>query len=186
MAYDGGSSCPLHRLGARPHPARHQNQLHHQRNRSSPHLLSPRRSAATPGVELDGRDISEVLTQGAPTPHDQIVLFNNEDPVGIRTQHWKYVEETYNRGSIVNFANRQVQTALRRNQRHPKATVSPTATPRSCSTCRPASTSPGNLRPVQKRRAPLLQETERTKPSGLTLAKRSWPLQRENHIPQTD
>ncbi len=59
------------------------------------------------GVELDGRDISEVLTRGAPTPHDQIVLFNNEDVVGIRTQHWKFVNENYWRGGITHFSNRQ-------------------------------------------------------------------------------
>ena len=57
------------------------------------------------GVELDGRDISEVLTRGAPTPHDEIVLFNNEDVVGIRTQHWKYVDENYWRGGITYFSN---------------------------------------------------------------------------------
>jgi arylsulfatase A len=59
------------------------------------------------GVELDGRDISPVLTSGAPSPHDEIVLFNNEDPVGIRTQNWKYIDQTYYRGNIVNYANRQ-------------------------------------------------------------------------------
>lgn len=58
------------------------------------------------GVVLDGRDISQVLTNGAPSPHDEILLFNNEDVVGIRTQQWKYVEQTYYRGSSVNFSTR--------------------------------------------------------------------------------
>ena len=35
------------------------------------------------------------------------MLFNNEDVVAVRTQHWKYVEETYFRGSAWNFGNRQ-------------------------------------------------------------------------------
>ena len=58
------------------------------------------------GVVLDGRDISEVLTKGASSPHDEILLFNNEDVVSIRTQQWKYVEQTYYRGSQINFNNR--------------------------------------------------------------------------------
>ncbi len=59
------------------------------------------------GVELDGRDISQVLTSGAPSPHDEIVLFNNEDVVGIRTQQWKFVDENYWRGGITDFSNRK-------------------------------------------------------------------------------
>jgi arylsulfatase A len=59
------------------------------------------------GVELDGRDISQVLTSGAASPHDEIVLFNNEDVVGIRTQQWKFVDENYWRGGITNFSNRK-------------------------------------------------------------------------------
>jgi arylsulfatase A len=51
-----------------------------------------------PGVEIDGRDISPVLTAGATSPHDEILLFDNEDVVGVRTQDWKYVSQTYYRG----------------------------------------------------------------------------------------
>jgi arylsulfatase A len=43
------------------------------------------------GVEIDGRDIGPVLLRGAPTPHDHLILFNNEDVAGIRTQAWKLV-----------------------------------------------------------------------------------------------
>lgn len=50
------------------------------------------------GVELDGRDVTDVLTKGAPSPHDQLVLFDNEVPVGIRTQDWKYLDAVYYRG----------------------------------------------------------------------------------------
>jgi len=51
-----------------------------------------------PDVELDGRDIGDVLRRGAPSPHEEIVLFDNEDVVGIRTQNWKYVDQGYYRG----------------------------------------------------------------------------------------
>jgi len=51
-----------------------------------------------PGVELDGRDITQVLTRGAASPHEQLVLFDNEVPVAIRTQDWKYLDAVYYRG----------------------------------------------------------------------------------------
>ena len=57
------------------------------------------------GVKLDGLDISAVLTKHAPSPHDQLTLFNNEEVVAIRTQQWKYVDQTYQRGNIVTFGN---------------------------------------------------------------------------------
>jgi len=47
--------------------------------------------------ELDGRDISEVLTAGAPSPHDEIVLFNNAKVAAVRTARWKYVAQSYYR-----------------------------------------------------------------------------------------
>jgi arylsulfatase A len=50
------------------------------------------------GVTLDGRDITAVLTKGAASPHDQLVLFDNETPIGIRTQDWKYLDAVYYRG----------------------------------------------------------------------------------------
>jgi arylsulfatase A-like enzyme len=57
-----------------------------------------------PGVELDGKDISAVLTTGAASPHDQIVLFDNENVVGIRTQRWKYISAAYYRGLMMPMA----------------------------------------------------------------------------------
>lgn len=59
--------------------------------------------ATPPGVELDGKDISAVLTRGAPSPHDELVLFDNEDVVAIRTQKFKYVHEGYWRGGMMNY-----------------------------------------------------------------------------------
>ena len=53
------------------------------------------------GVDIAGRDISAVWTKGAASPHDAILLFNNEDVVGIRTQAWKYVDQTYYRGLAI-------------------------------------------------------------------------------------
>ncbi len=50
------------------------------------------------GLELDGRDISDVLVRGSKSPHDEIVLFDNQTVVGIRTQDWKYVAAGYYRG----------------------------------------------------------------------------------------
>ena len=50
------------------------------------------------GVTLDGRDITGVLARGAPSPHEAILLFDNETPVAVRTQRWKYVASGYYRG----------------------------------------------------------------------------------------
>ncbi|HEY9219936.1 MAG TPA: sulfatase [Phenylobacterium sp.] len=48
-------------------------------------------------ADLDGRDISQVLTGAAASPHDQIVLFDNEHVAAIRTARWKYVARSYYR-----------------------------------------------------------------------------------------
>lgn len=48
-----------------------------------------------PGVEFDGRDIGPVLLRGAASPHDELVLFQGEEVVGIRTQQWKYVNADF-------------------------------------------------------------------------------------------
>ncbi|HEY2753378.1 sulfatase [Phenylobacterium sp.] len=50
------------------------------------------------GVTLDGRDVSKVLSEGAASPHQELVLFDNETPIAIRTQDWKYVDAAYYRG----------------------------------------------------------------------------------------
>lgn len=43
------------------------------------------------GLELDGKDISDVLLHSGATPHDELILFQSEEVVAIRTQRWKYV-----------------------------------------------------------------------------------------------
>jgi arylsulfatase A-like enzyme len=55
-------------------------------------------------VELDGRDLSAVLLTGAPSPHDEIVLFNNTKIAAVRTERWKYVVRTYYRTYDLNLA----------------------------------------------------------------------------------
>jgi arylsulfatase A len=54
-------------------------------------------------VTIDGLDIADVLQRGAPSPHDELVLFDNEDVVAIRTQRWKYMTNDYYRGSFFSF-----------------------------------------------------------------------------------
>lgn len=55
--------------------------------------------ATLPKAELDGRDLAPLLKgTTATSPHDEILLFDNEDVIGIRTQRWKYVAEDYYRG----------------------------------------------------------------------------------------
>ena len=55
-------------------------------------------------VTLDGKDITKVLTDGAPSPHAALVLFDNEVPIGIRTQEWKYLSAAYYREIKLPFA----------------------------------------------------------------------------------
>lgn len=51
-----------------------------------------------PSVELDGRDIRPLLvSRRAPSPHDHLVLFNNETVVAVRTQQWKLSVASYYR-----------------------------------------------------------------------------------------
>jgi arylsulfatase A len=57
-----------------------------------------------PDVELDGCDLSAVLNADAPSPHEEIVLFNNAKIAAVRTARWKYVVRTYYRTYDVNLA----------------------------------------------------------------------------------
>lgn len=47
------------------------------------------------GVEIDGKDITPVLTRGGASPHPELLMFQGEDIVGIRTQAWKYVSADF-------------------------------------------------------------------------------------------
>jgi arylsulfatase A len=48
-------------------------------------------------IGLDGRDLTPVWQRGAPSPHEQLVLFDNERVAAIRTQRWKLVGRSYYR-----------------------------------------------------------------------------------------
>jgi arylsulfatase A len=60
-----------------------------------PTFCAMARAPLPAGVELDGRDITAVLTRGAASPHDELILFDNEVVAAIRTQRWKYVVKTH-------------------------------------------------------------------------------------------
>lgn len=53
------------------------------------------------GVTIDGADLTALLTgRTALSPHEELILFDNEDPVAIRTPRWKYVANDYYRGRL--------------------------------------------------------------------------------------
>lgn len=60
-------------------------------------------------VVIDGRDISAVLTQAAASPHEELLLFDNEEVTAIRTQRWKYVASTYYHGRMMAVDQRYPQ-----------------------------------------------------------------------------
>ena len=58
--------------------------------------------APTPaGVELDGKDITAVLMQGAPSPHEALFLFDDEEVSGVRTQRWKCIQYADYHGHVI-------------------------------------------------------------------------------------
>ena len=62
-----------------------------------PTLAAMAGKALPAGLDIDGRDISAVLAEDAPSPHEEIVLFNNADVAAVRTARWKYVVRSYYR-----------------------------------------------------------------------------------------
>lgn len=62
-----------------------------------PTLLAYAGAPLPAGVELDGKDIRPVLAGGKTSPHDHLLLFDNENIAGIRTQQWKLVTRSYYR-----------------------------------------------------------------------------------------
>ncbi len=62
-----------------------------------PTLAALAGSSPPADVELDGRDISAMLTAGAASPHDQILLFDNNHVAAVRTARWKLVTRSYYR-----------------------------------------------------------------------------------------
>src|SRR5690606_32759635 len=47
-----------------------------------------------------------VLSRNAASPHEELVLFSDEDVVGIRTQRWKYTIADYFRGGLMSLEGR--------------------------------------------------------------------------------
>jgi uncharacterized sulfatase len=43
------------------------------------------------GADIDGLDMAPVLTGRGRSPRDELLLFQGEDLVAVRTQHWKYI-----------------------------------------------------------------------------------------------
>lgn len=51
-----------------------------------------------PATEIDGKDLSGVLKKrGTASPHDELILFDNERVAAVRTKDWKLVVRTYYR-----------------------------------------------------------------------------------------
>ena len=53
------------------------------------------------GVQLDERDITGRADQGravTSAARGALILFDNEVPIGVRTQDWKYLDAVYYRG----------------------------------------------------------------------------------------
>ena len=52
-------------------------------------------TALPEGLDLDGKDLSGVIFDGASSPHEAIILFDNAKVAAVRTQDWKYVVRSY-------------------------------------------------------------------------------------------
>jgi arylsulfatase A len=97
-AYDGGYRVPFVAWGPGRLPAGRRVESISMGIDLLPTFLALAGLPPPTGVTLDGRDISEVLIDGAPSPHEALILFDNETPVGVRTQPWKYLVSAYYRG----------------------------------------------------------------------------------------
>jgi arylsulfatase A-like enzyme len=58
------------------------------------------------GVTIDGRDLSAAWLAGAASPHEELLLFNDEDVVALRTQRWKLVTADYYRNYLLDLPSR--------------------------------------------------------------------------------
>ena len=108
-AYDGGYRVPCIAWGPGRLPAGRKVSAIAMGIDFLPTFLAMAGLPAPAGVTLDGRDISRVLTDGEASPHEALILFDNEVPIGVRTQGWKYVESAYYRGLKFPLASRYEQ-----------------------------------------------------------------------------
>jgi len=54
---------------------------------------------------IDGRNIMPMLTEGAPSPHEALFLFDNDRLVAVRSGKWKLVVESRYRAAVTSFDN---------------------------------------------------------------------------------
>jgi len=54
---------------------------------------------------VDGKNILPVLANGENTPHEALLLFNNDRIAGVRSGRWKLVVESFYRTAISSFDN---------------------------------------------------------------------------------
>ena len=60
-----------------------------------------------PAAKLDGLDISKQLTsRSAPSPHDELVFFINDDVAAVRTARYKLVARSFYRGNLATLDTR--------------------------------------------------------------------------------
>ncbi|MDQ4421541.1 sulfatase-like hydrolase/transferase [Sphingobium sp. DEHP117] len=80
------------------------------------------------GVEIDGKDITSVLTRGGASPHADLLLFQGEEIVGVRTQAWKYVSADFYMERLMLLEGRgypQLYDMARRDEQYSVASLHP-------------------------------------------------------------
>lgn len=96
-AWDGGFRVPFIARQPGTLPAGQVNSAITSNLDLLPTLLAMAGKPQVSDRELDGRDISAVLKDGAESPNDEIVLFDNAKVAAVRTSRWKYVARSYYR-----------------------------------------------------------------------------------------
>ena len=96
-AWDGGFRVPFIARQPGTLPAGQVNSAITSNLDLLPTLLAMAGKPKVSDRELDGRDISAVLKDGAESPNDEIVLFDNAKVAAVRTSRWKYVARSYYR-----------------------------------------------------------------------------------------
>lgn len=96
-AWDGGFRVPFIARQPGTLPAGQVNSAITSNLDLLPTLLAMAGKPQVADRELDGRDISAVLKDGAESPNDEIVLFDNAKVAAVRTSRWKYVARSYYR-----------------------------------------------------------------------------------------
>ncbi len=95
--WDGGYRVPFIAWGPGRIPAGRQSNALAMNIDLFPTLLAQAGIAPPAGVTLDGHDLSAVWRRGGASPHDQVILFDNERVAAIRTDRWKFVARSYYR-----------------------------------------------------------------------------------------